>query len=76
MTRLRDTMLKEARRSAGLPQRTVAEMSGITLRGYQLIEAGAREPAVGTAMRIAAAIGRRVDELFSGWLIKEVEKNL
>lgn len=58
------TTIKEHRLSKGLSQQTTANLIGVGIRLYQYYEAGEREPAVRTAIRIAHALGTTVEELF------------
>lgn len=56
--------LKQAREEQGLSQKAVAKRAGITERGYQNYELGLRKPNVDTAICIAKALNRTVEELF------------
>lgn len=58
------TQLWEQRKKTGLSQEDVARRAGITLRTYQYIEHGQREPSVSNAQRIAQILGSTVNELF------------
>lgn len=56
--------LRAARERSGKTQQQVAEEVGITVRGYQDIEAKENYQTVRTAIRIAKALGSTVEELF------------
>ena len=58
-------LLKSARKAAGKTQAQVAKETGISEIAYQRYEYDMREPGVKTASRIAKALGRTVEELFS-----------
>lgn len=47
-----------------MSQQSVANASGIYIRLYQYYEAGEREPAVRTALRLARVLETTVEELF------------
>jgi DNA-binding XRE family transcriptional regulator len=59
------TTLRDARRSAGLSQATLAERAGISRQAVGAIEAGRHRPSVDAAMALASAVGRSVEELFA-----------
>ena len=59
-----NTKLRTARESVGKTQQQVAEEVGITVRGYQDIEAKENYQTVHTAIRIAKALGSTVETLF------------
>lgn len=56
--------IKDFRLKAGLTQQATANLIGIGIRIYQYYEAGEKEPGVYTAIKIAAALGTTVEELF------------
>ncbi|MBC7294179.1 MAG: helix-turn-helix transcriptional regulator [Thermoleophilia bacterium] len=56
--------LVEARKSLGLTQADLARRVGLTRAAYSNIECGTKNPSLETALRIAAALGRSVEELF------------
>ena len=58
------TTIKQHRLSKGLTQQAAANAVGVVLRLFQYYEAGEREPAVRTAIRIAHILGTTVEELF------------
>lgn len=61
---MKSTKLKATREASGKTQVQVAAEVGIALRGYQNYESGSREPRIGTALKIADALGVDVRELF------------
>jgi len=56
--------LRSTRVKSGKTQAQVAKEAHITGLSYQRYEYGKREPSVGTAIRIARALGTTVEELF------------
>ena len=56
--------LRTNRTETGLTQLQVAEKANIAERMYQHYEYGTRKPCVQTAIRIAKALNRTVEELF------------
>ena len=56
--------LKEFRSKNQMSQQAVANAAGVYIRLYQYYEAGEREPAVRTAIRLARVLGTTVEELF------------
>jgi putative transcriptional regulator len=56
--------LRAARIASGKTQAAVAEEAGITERGYRAIEAKHSYRAVRTAIRIAKALNKPVEDLF------------
>jgi len=56
--------LLEARKSLGLTQAELARRVGLTRAAYSNIESGTKNPSLETALRIAAVLGRSVEELF------------
>lgn len=56
--------LRAAREASGKTQAQVAKDCGIYESQYQNIEYGKHEPGVRTAIRIARALGKTVEELF------------
>lgn len=56
--------LKQYRIAKKLSQQAVADKVGIVIRLYQYYEAGEREPAVHTAIKIAQILGVSVEDLF------------
>src|SRR5687767_15254554 len=59
-----DVLLRAARIQAGLSQGDLAAQAGVTRQAISAIEAGKTVPTMGVALRLARALGRRVDELF------------
>jgi transcriptional regulator with XRE-family HTH domain len=55
--------LRAARKGLGLTQAQLAERSGLHLVNVCQIETGAREPKIGTARRLADALGVSLDRL-------------
>ena len=58
--------LRRARRAAGTTQAELAEASGVGLATIRRIEQTGADPRIGTARRLAAALGVRV-----GWLVED-----
>jgi len=56
--------LFKARKAAGLTQEQLALAVGIDRTAYNRIERGARKPPVDVALKIAAVLGKRVEDLF------------
>ena len=56
--------LRAAREQSGKTQAQVAKETGISEAQYQNIEYGKNKPRVGTAIRIARALGSTVESLF------------
>ena len=56
--------VRERREACGLAQKALASGSGLSRQGLGAIEAGRASPAVDVALRIAAALGCRVEDLF------------
>lgn len=56
--------LKKQREAQGKTQKEVAELAGVSFRGYQNYELGIRKPSVDVAQRIAKALNSTVEELF------------
>lgn len=63
-----NTKLRETRAASGKSQAQIAKDVGISESQYQNIEHGKNEPRVGTAIRIARAVGSSVEELFGAEL--------
>ena len=63
-------LLKMHRQNAKLSQRAVAEMLGISLRGYQQYEQGLFEPNIEKLIKLADMFGITVDELIGHKLSK------
>ncbi|MBS7671397.1 helix-turn-helix transcriptional regulator [Croceicoccus gelatinilyticus] len=57
--------LRVARVEAGLSQAQLAQQVGIARQTFNQIEQGETDPRLSTAMRIARALGKSVEELFS-----------
>jgi transcriptional regulator with XRE-family HTH domain len=55
--------LRELRERAGLTQAQLADRAGLHLSAVTRFEQGLREPALGTAANLAAALGVTVDDL-------------
>lgn len=45
--------IRERREAEGMTQETLSREAGISLRGIQFIEAGARQPRIDTLLKIA-----------------------
>lgn len=58
------TELIKARKQLNLTQQQVAIAVGIDRTAYSRIECGHRKPAVDVAIRIAALLGKQVEEIF------------
>lgn len=56
--------LKKFRLEKGLSQQSVANSVGIVIRLYQYYEAGGKEPAVRTAIKLAKVLEHSVEEIF------------
>lgn len=56
--------LRAAREQSGKTQAQVAKEVGVAERTYQYYESAEKEPGATTAIRIARALGRTVEELF------------
>jgi DNA-binding XRE family transcriptional regulator len=56
--------LSKARTDAGLTQQEAAVKAGITVRYYQVLEAGDSLPGLKIAKAVAAALGKSVDDLW------------
>ena len=59
-----DVLLRSARVQAGLSQGELAAQAGITRQAISAIEGGKAVPTTAVALRLARALGRRVEELF------------
>lgn len=59
-----DVLLRSARVQAGLSQGELSARAGVTRQAISAIEAGKTAPTMAVALRLARALGRRVDELF------------
>jgi putative molybdopterin biosynthesis protein len=57
--------LREYRRRAGLTQQALAELAGVTRQTVGGIEAGRYGPSVEVGLRLARALGCRVEDLFA-----------
>jgi putative molybdopterin biosynthesis protein len=57
--------LREKRQSAGLSQKQLADMAGITRQAVSAVEANQYSPATSVALQLARALRCRVEELFS-----------
>ena len=56
--------LKEARTELGLTQAELAERIGVSRKTINTVENGVFVPSTILALKLAAALGRRVEELF------------
>jgi len=65
------TELIKAREELGLTQEAVAEQARISRAFYAHIELGNRTPSLPVALRIARALGRPVEELFSDLIVSK-----
>lgn len=59
-----ENTIKVRREQAALSQRALAEQIGITRQGLIAIEAGRQVPSTAIALRLAATLGCRVEDLF------------
>ena len=66
-------LIGELRKAAGLTQAELAQMSGVDQSNISKIERGAKQPLLDTARRIAAALGKRVEEIT--WPTPRVRKS-
>jgi molybdate-binding protein/DNA-binding XRE family transcriptional regulator len=57
--------VRERRQAAGLTQQQLAERAGLSRQALVAIEAGRMVPSVAVALRLARALGCRVEELFA-----------
>ena len=64
MTSLRNN-LRQFRQHAQFSQQTLAGMAGISRQAYAAVEASTATPSTEVALRLAVALGARVDRLFS-----------
>ena len=60
-----ENRLREKRQSAGLSQKQLADMAGITRQAVSAVEANQYSPATSVALQLARALRCRVEELFS-----------
>lgn len=59
-----ESHVRELRRAAGLTQEELARRCGVSRQALIAIEAGRVQPSVTVALRLAAALGRRVEDIF------------
>ena len=59
-----DVLLRSARLQAGLSQGELAAQAGITRQAISAIEGGKAVPTTAVALRLARALGRRVEDVF------------
>ncbi len=59
-----DVLLRAARAQRGLSQAELAARAGVTRQAISAIESGKAAPTMSVALRLARALGRRVDDLF------------
>jgi putative molybdopterin biosynthesis protein len=59
-----ESRVRELRRAAGLTQEELARRCRVSRQALISIEAGRAQPSVAIALRLAAALGRRVEEIF------------
>jgi len=59
-----DVLLRAARAQLGISQAELAHRAGVTRQAVSAIEAGKAAPTMAVALRLARALGRRVDDLF------------
>ncbi len=57
--------MREKRQSAGLSQKQLADMAGITRQAVSAVEANQYSPATSVALKLARALRCRVEDLFS-----------
>lgn len=60
-----NVVLKNKRENMRLTQDELAKRSGVSLRAYQNYELGLRVPNVISAIRIASALGKTAEEIFT-----------
>jgi molybdate-binding protein/DNA-binding XRE family transcriptional regulator len=56
--------VREAREQAGLTQQALADRVGLTRQALSAVESGRSVPSTGVALRLARALGSRVEDLF------------
>jgi putative transcriptional regulator len=56
-------IVREKRKEKKLTQAQLAEMVGVSQRSISFIETGWRNPSIGTAIKLANALGVTLDEL-------------
>lgn len=56
--------IKQARNKRGLTQKNLADIVGISEKWLSKIESGKQNPTVSLAIRIADALGVKVDDIF------------
>lgn len=56
--------VRAVRSERGITQATLAERVGVSRQSINYIEQGTYAPSVALALRIAAELGQRVDEIF------------
>jgi putative transcriptional regulator len=61
---VRNQVRRYRREAGGMTQEELADMVGVTRQTVISIEAGRYNPSVGLALRLAAAFGVRVEDLF------------
>ena len=59
-----DVLLRAARAQLGISQGELAARAGVTRQAVSAIESGKAAPTMAVALRLARALGRRVDDLF------------
>src|SRR4051812_39812769 len=59
-----DVLLRAARVQLGISQAELAARAGVTRQAVSAIESGKAAPTMAVALRLARAVGRRVDDLF------------
>lgn len=59
-----ESCVRHARRAAGLTQEELARRCGVSRQALIAIEAGRAQPSVTVALRLASALGQRVEDLF------------
>lgn len=60
-----ETRLKDIRAELGLTQAQLAEAVGVTRKTINTVENGVFVPSTLLALKIARAVGRRVEEIFA-----------
>ena len=58
------TKLKALRDEQGLTQRDIANLTGMSIKSYQLYEAGKRKPSYKNLKALAEVLGTTMDQLF------------
>lgn len=63
-SKARRERLAVARKASGLSKKDIADACDISIRFYDFVEAGDKNPSLDTAKKIADALGVTVDDIF------------